>query len=364
MDTLESKTKIEERICNNATLNNIPISGAIELLPLCNMNCNMCYISMSKSEMNSKGHIRNADEWLSIAKEMKDAGTLFILLTGGEPFLYKDFKKVYSGLKKLGMIITINTNATLIDEDMANFLAKDKPRRINITLYGASNETYKKVCNNPNGFDQTMNAIKLLQERNIDIKLNGTLVKDNIEDLPKLIEISQKFNLYIKIDTYLYPSKRERLESYCKESRLDFKTAAQAHIFTKQLTQSEESFEYSKAKYLSMYEYGKQYKLTEDLKSRCRAGKSSFWINWEGKMFPCVFLDNYNTNIFKNGFNKSWKEIVNLTNEIYLPSECKTCDNREICQLCAASCYCETGKTTGKPDYLCNFTNELVNILK
>ena len=35
---------------------------------------------------------------------------------------------------------------TLIDEDMADFLAKDKPRRVNVTLYGASNKTYERLC--------------------------------------------------------------------------------------------------------------------------------------------------------------------------------------------------------------------------
>lgn len=45
----------------------------------------------------------------------------------------------------------INTNATLIDETIANFLEKNKPRMINISLYVESNDTYAKLCNNPMG---------------------------------------------------------------------------------------------------------------------------------------------------------------------------------------------------------------------
>ena len=145
MDAFDGILKIEEKLVTKATIANIPIGGTFELLPLCNMNCDMCFIRLSKSEMNRIGTLKSADEWLRIAKEMKEAGTLFVLLTGGEPFLYPEFIKLYQGLKKLGMIITINTNATLVTEEIAQVLGKDKPRRVNITLYGASNKTYEKL---------------------------------------------------------------------------------------------------------------------------------------------------------------------------------------------------------------------------
>ena len=53
----------------------------------------------------------------------------------GEPFLYKDFDKVYNALRNMGIIVTINTNGTLINEEIADMLSENKPRRVNITLY-------------------------------------------------------------------------------------------------------------------------------------------------------------------------------------------------------------------------------------
>ena len=103
--------------------------------------------------MEAQGRMRTGQEWLTLGKEMADAGTLFLLLTGGEPLLHPDFKEIYLGLKKLGMIITINTNGTLIDKEWAAFFGENKPRRINITLYGADAATYGKLCHYPAGFD-------------------------------------------------------------------------------------------------------------------------------------------------------------------------------------------------------------------
>src|SRR5699024_12313375 len=102
------------------------------------MNCDKCYIRLNKSEMEKQGRVLTGDEWVKIGKQMQKAGTLFVVITGGEPLLYPEFKKVYLGLKKLGMIITINTNGTLIDEKWADFFQKNLPRRINITLYGGN----------------------------------------------------------------------------------------------------------------------------------------------------------------------------------------------------------------------------------
>ena len=76
------------------------------------MNCDMCYVRLSREEMQQKGRIRSGEEWIELAKQMRDAGTLFILLTGGEPLLHPDFQRIYYELKKLGMIVTLNTNGT------------------------------------------------------------------------------------------------------------------------------------------------------------------------------------------------------------------------------------------------------------
>ena len=63
----------------------------------------------------------------------------------------------------MGMILTLNTNGTLINEEWAEFFAKNKPRRINITLYGSKNETYENLCHMKDGFDKTIRGIELLK---------------------------------------------------------------------------------------------------------------------------------------------------------------------------------------------------------
>ena len=71
MDALSSTTKLEERIVLSATRKRIPLGGAFELLPLCNMDCRMCFLRLTPEQMKAQGRLRTADEWLALAEEAK-----------------------------------------------------------------------------------------------------------------------------------------------------------------------------------------------------------------------------------------------------------------------------------------------------
>ena len=113
MEYPEAVSTIEKRMISHAAVSQRPVNGSIELLPLCNMSCDMCYVRLDRAQMERVGRLRTADEWICLAREMEKAGVLFLLLTGGEPLLFPDFQKLYLELKRIGMILTINTNGTL-----------------------------------------------------------------------------------------------------------------------------------------------------------------------------------------------------------------------------------------------------------
>ncbi len=98
MDPFSEATKLERRIVHRASEQRIPLGGAFELLPLCNMDCRMCFLRLSPKEMEAQGRLRTAEEWLSLAKDARNAGLLFLLLTGGEPFLFPAFPYLYREL--------------------------------------------------------------------------------------------------------------------------------------------------------------------------------------------------------------------------------------------------------------------------
>lgn len=357
MDALSSATRVEEYLVQSATEKRIPLGGSLELLPLCNMNCDMCYVRLSREEMERKGRIRSVDEWVALAEEMRSQGVLFLLLTGGEPLLYVGFKELYLKLLQMGMIVTINTNGTLIDENWAEFFGTHKPRRINITLYGKDEDTYESLCHYRAGFYKTLRGIELLKKQNVDVKLNGSLTIENCDTVERLMDIADELGVPIQIDTYMYPASRERDKGFQEETRLDPEEAAKAKIRIAKHRLGEEFSSYCEQIWTRGHLPEPE---TAECSIRCRAGKSSFVITWQGKMMPCTMMQGIAYDVFDMGFAASWSNMVEAVECIKVSENCALCAQREICQSCAACAMLETGDYDGTPEYLCRFTKTLL----
>ncbi len=340
-----------------------PVNGSLELLPLCNMNCEMCYVRLSRAEQEQQGRLRTPAEWLSLGQQMQRAGVLFLLLTGGEPLLYPGFQEVYLGLKELGMILTINTNGTLIDEKWAAFFGAHRPRRVNITLYGASDSAYQRLCHYPGGFEKVMAGIRLLRQYDVDVKVGGSLTRQNQADLERLLALGQELNVPVRVDTYMMPAARERNRPFDQQSRLEPEQAAQARIFALHREMGEPLFQNYARTVLNEID---QAPARPALPGRmtCLAGSCSFTVNWQGEMRPCVVMSGPSAPVFELGFQAAWEQIRRDTDKIALSPTCTACRYRPLCRTCAAAALLETGRYDGVPDYLCRYTKESLRLLR
>lgn len=348
----------------------IPISGAFELTPLCNMDCKMCYVKLTKEQVEKIGKHRTTQEWVDLAQEAKEKGMLYLLLTGGEPFLYKDFKELYIKLYKMGFVISINSNGTLIDEEIIEWLKDYPPQRINITLYGGSNETYNRLCNNPKGFDQVSKAINLLKEVGINVKLNCTITPYNSDDLELVHKFAKDKDLVLQVATYLFPPIRKDATQLGQNKRYNPEKAAELYVKNDLLMYEKEMFIERAQKLqeglikINCSELNSECELAHGDKMMCKAGKSLFWITWDGRMVPCGMMNFPVRYPFEDGFDESWNEIVEDVENIYLPKECSLCKLRNMCANCAAMTVTETGKYDKKPEYICKMTECIIEQTK
>ena len=341
-----------EYLYRKATAAGIPLSGTFELTPVCNMDCKMCYVRLSRETQEAIAPLADADRWLRLAQEAKDAGMLYLLLTGGEPFLHPQFPKILEGMHKMGLLITVNSNGTMIDEETVRWLKNCPPVRMNISLYGASDETYARLCGNPNGFTQTTKAIRLLKEAGISVKLNCSLTPENASDLPEMVQYAKENNLILQVATYMFPPVRKDEELTGKNHRFSPEEAAYYLAYADYLTMGAEAFPEGQCPVISDSEdpCGQ----TGD-GVRCRAGKCSFWITWQGGMTPCgMFPTAGSPNVFKTSFRDAWEQVKRETAEIRLPAKCAGCSAKDICHACAAMVITESGCFEKVPQYRCD----------
>ena len=327
----------------------IPLSGTFELTPRCNLSCRMCYVRLSPSEIKGLGEELSAEEWVSIGEEARKKGMLFLLITGGEPLIRKDFRYIFSQLSKMGLLISINSNGTLIDEEMIEFFKEYPPYRINISLYGGSDETYERLCGNGASFEKTIKAINGLKAAGLEVKLNGSLTPYNQEDIKLMLDIAGKAGCYIQMGSYMFPPVRRKQTYHGKGDRFTPFEAAKCSIAVDRI---------------EGYNSCEDYQRLEGDKIKCRAGRASFWINWSGMMSPCGMLVDPIENVLEKGFDKAWNKIMKSTEAIRLPKECVSCSIKEICRPCAAMCYCETGSFDLKPQYICDMNREMFKLIK
>ncbi|MDO5409349.1 MAG: radical SAM protein [Lachnospiraceae bacterium] len=340
----------------------IPLAGTFELSPLCNMDCRMCYVKMTPKEMEaSGGRQRSVDEWIELAKTAQKQGMLFLLLTGGEPFLWKDFRVLYTELKKLGLVITINTNGTMIDEETVEWLKADPPQRLNITLYGSSDATYERLCRNPKGYTQTTHAIELLLKAGIGVKLNCSITPYNCEDIPDILKYAGEHGLIVQANSYMFPPLRRDESKIGMNDRFTPEEAARQLADVTYRQYGREWFghhiEALKAGRGAMPHGEEDCQPEQGEPMRCRAGKSAFWVTWDGRLLACGMMNHPVAYPFEEGFENAWNKIREETAQIRLPAACTSCDKKEQCSICAAMVVTETGGFTQKPIYRCQMQN-------
>lgn len=351
--------RLHDFLFAKANQRNIPFSGTFELLPRCNMSCKMCYVRLEKKDEEKIGKERTAQEWLKLAEECKKNGMLFLLLTGGEPFLYEDFKYLYTELKKMGFMISINTNATLLNDENLKWLIDNPPYRINITLYGASADTYEKLCGYRNGFDKAIHAIKTLHKAGIYVKLNASITPYNVIDLEKIYDIAKEINVPIQANSYMFPPVRKSEKNIGKGNRFSAEEAGkyQAKIDCLRMDREEYILRNQKFEESGIFDFEEETNECTSLDQdcfTCRAGKSSFWVTWDGRMLGCGMLNYPCAYPFKDGFFNAWKEISNQIKKITAMEKCNGCKYRVLCKACPGMVYTETGDFNKKPEYLCN----------
>ena len=80
-------------IAQKTIRNKTPFSAILELSPVCNFNCQMCYVRMTEKEVvDSHRHVMRFDEWKYYLDGLNELGILNFTLTGGECTLHQDFR--------------------------------------------------------------------------------------------------------------------------------------------------------------------------------------------------------------------------------------------------------------------------------
>lgn len=358
-----SQYAFDKQIFRKAKENRLPIYGAFELTGRCNLNCVMCYVRKAPGDQAAIREELSAAQWIEIARQARDEGMLYLLLTGGEVFLRPDFFEILDGLSELGIRIIINTNATMINGETAARLAQYPISSVAVTVYGASPETYGSISGNPAGFEMTMRGVRNLMDAGISVRLRTMIVRQNVGDLERLFDLGDELGLIMRINGGVFNC-REGAGNDPYGVRLTPEEQLQCEDFYMRRSLAKAGVEIPEPREPDYDDLMSGDIAEAEAKDnpdgrpgrlfKCAAGNSMFTVSPKGRLGVCLLLDEPSVSLLSDmNFKRAWEDVKSLCDKLPHCQECLGCRHRKYCKCCPAKLWGETGSFTKKPPYVC-----------
>jgi MoaA/NifB/PqqE/SkfB family radical SAM enzyme len=138
----------------------------------CNQNCTYC---TSRQPVDDPALVRPAAVRARIARAAA-SGVQEIVLTGGEPALRRDLAALIAYARGLGLDITLETNATLVDDRRAERWRRAGLGRARVNLAGGDNRL-DVVTRDGGGCARTLAGIAALRRADVPVEVAAAVVR-------------------------------------------------------------------------------------------------------------------------------------------------------------------------------------------
>lgn len=170
----------------------------------CNLGCAFCY----DKAVRGRTEVLSLDVVRQIAEDAAELGARRVILSGGEPMVRRDWMEIANIFDSLGMEISLATNGTLIDNEIAAFLSRLKKVSISISLDG-DETVHDRLRDQAGAHRRTIRGLEALRQAGIKFDINATIFRENISEVPFLTRLSRDFDCDVRL-SLLHPNGRGR----------------------------------------------------------------------------------------------------------------------------------------------------------
>lgn len=326
----------------------VPLQVSIEVTRRCPLECLHCYNNLPMGDVEARQRELSTEEHFKVLDELVEMGCFWLLYTGGEIFARKDFLEIYTYAKQKGFLITLFTNGTIINEQIADYLTQWPPFAIEITLYGRTRETYEALTAIPGSYDRCLRGIKLLKERGLPLKLKTVATSINKHEVVAMRRFAEEeLGVEFKMDGQINP----RID--CSQSPLAVRLTPEEVVALDMSAPKGES-EYRR---LAKHDLESPPNLAQiDTVYHCGGGMSGFAINAYGEMGICVISQQETFSVREVGVQAVWEDsLLQLRSRKRTQvTKCIQCRIQSLCGMCPANGEMESGDRESPVDFLCH----------
>jgi radical SAM protein with 4Fe4S-binding SPASM domain len=337
-----------EALGARARRDRVPLTGAFDLTYRCNYRCVHCYVGHLAARTRSQAGELDARQAVDLLSQAADAGCLMLLLSGGEPLLRRDFIQIYTSARRLGLIVTVFTNASLVGPALLDAFAEFPPRMVEVSVYGASEAVYERITGIPGSYGRARQGIEQLLERGVRVGLKTMILRDNVEEIAAIEGLAKDLGLRFRLDPLITPRLDGGLEPLTQ--RVEARRAVDIELGT-------ERRRTDLARLLVRQESDTgQGTIPNDRLYRCGAGVSSFHIDPRGVLRPCLVSLEYAYNASLVGFAAAWKGVTAAVDRATWDAagKCANCPDLSLCGYCPGLFALEQASSSRPPEYLCS----------
>lgn len=279
MNTL-SYADFSAKVHSNTSRKRIPLDASIDLTYRCNNKCVHCYCNLPENDGQAIKEELSTVEVKKLLDDLASMGSLWLLITGGEPLLRQDFEEIYLYAKKKGFIITLFTNGTLVDDKTVGLLIKYPPFVVEISLYGATRETYEKVTGVKGSYERCMNGIKKIAGSGIKLKLKTMALTINQHEIEVMDRMARELGCEFRFD----PTINKRIDNNT------FSDPAKYRISPEDVVRLDKAFPKRMEEWKEFCDKFVGKPVKEDRLYKCGAGLVTMHINPYGIARSCVMV--------------------------------------------------------------------------
>lgn len=290
-----------------------PVVAYLLLTDRCNMRCRYCFVDTSKrrDELSTQ-------EWKDLIDDIYSRGCRAICLMGGEPLLHPGIEEIVEHVCRKHIICDMTTNGVLVPK-MINMVKK-----IDSLMVSLDGDEFANDANRGKGsYQKVLKAIKIARENNVVVRINAVMTKQSQGCLKFLLNLADEYGLYITFSiTAAFPC--EDIKKV-KEIALGDEKIKKIFIQLKELRKRGGRVLFSEPTLDYVINYPLPYNkiiFQGDLehenfyKEKCLFGRTMFYIDANGDLYPCAALWNTERfrpmNIGKDGFQKAWDNMAKL----------------------------------------------------
>lgn len=286
--------------------NKVPLKVDIELTNMCNLKCKYCYV-----DFNKPIDIENIDykKTIEMLDELKEMGTLFITITGGEPTLHPNFKDILKHALKNKFYVRVLTNGSALDEDEIkelNEISKNGLLSIDISMHSLKENIFDDFTQKQGTFRRVMKTIYMIKETAIPLSLVCNITNVNIDEIEDISSFGERNKIEIQFNPIVYPTINNYSNDNFYVDNIQIKKIIEKNIFSPK-------------------------------RGVCVALISKCWIDYRGEVNLCELIRISVGNITLENFKNIWSKLTKskeLKDKLKLDKECLSCNMKEKCSIC------------------------------